>query len=92
MILLHLLQRLFVAIILCSSPGSGFLRWEQRYDGMLECVQGKGDFLYIPEGFHHVVLNVWPSVGVAHEFVLPSQQEILEKEREEELAKGKKEL
>lgn len=72
--------------------GSSTPWYEQRYDGMLECVQGKGDFLYIPEGFHHVVLNVWPSVGVAHEFVLPNQQreEELEVKQQMDLADARK--
>jgi len=47
--------------------------WEHRYPHFHECVQGPGDFIYIPDRYHHVVLNLWPSIGVAHEFVLPGQ-------------------
>jgi len=58
--------------------GSAEPWWEQRYDGMLECVQGAGDFLYVPAGYLHVVVNIWPSIGVAHEFGIPEEMEARE--------------
>eukprot|EP00656_Telonema_subtile_P016224 TRINITY_DN18558_c0_g1_i1.p1 TRINITY_DN18558_c0_g1~~TRINITY_DN18558_c0_g1_i1.p1 ORF type:complete len:366 (-),score=70.92 TRINITY_DN18558_c0_g1_i1:104-1201(-) len=53
--------------------GSGFEWWREQYPGLQECVQRAGDLVYIPESFDHVVLNIWPSVGVVHEFLTPDQ-------------------
>ena len=32
------------------------------------CVQHAGDMIYVPNTFQHLVLNLWPSAAVNHEF------------------------
>jgi len=49
--------------------------WRTQTPGMSECTQQPGDFLFVPNGYAHMVLNLWPSAAVNHEFRQDGQPE-----------------
>jgi len=40
---------------------------------LLGCTQHAGDFIFIPNGYGHAVINLWPSAAVNHEFTHGAQ-------------------
>jgi len=50
--------------------------WRTRTPGLQECTQQEGDFLYVPNSDHHLVINLWPSIAVNHEFEKDGEPEV----------------
>ena len=47
-----------------SSSDSAFVG---PVEGFSQCVQEAGDIVFVPSGWHHAVMNLQPSVGIAIE-------------------------
>jgi len=43
--------------------------WEGKTEHQLECTQHPGDLIYIPKSWQHLVINLWPSIAINHEFL-----------------------
>jgi len=42
--------------------------WNKRNLYQLECTQQPGDMIYVPADYGHLILNLWPSAAINHEF------------------------
>lgn len=65
--------------------------WVNRTPGMLECTQRPGDVIYVPISYLHLIVNLWPSTAVNHEFQQPGVEEVDDPNERQEAQEGQDE-